>query len=219
MHLIPRQERYISTAQAAGALGVSVSTVKRWGDEGVLPAQKTAGGHRKLLRAEVLALARKSELPHHDLAELALGPNRKHSLDLAALRQVLLAALLRGNGAQVKALIRRAYRGGLPLEALADRVISPVMEAVGHGWESAKIDAWHEHRGHTAARRRTVRLAGRDLAICRAGENNARHFYVGRMIRASSKASIPYVARDYEHSDQNDDGGERLLQANSPQPL
>jgi excisionase family DNA binding protein len=147
MPSFPHPEQYINTAQAARALGVSVSTVKRWVDEGVLPAQKTAGGHRKLLRAEVLALARKGELPHQDLAELVLGPNRKQSLDLAAVRQALLAALLRGNAAEVKALIRRTYRGGIPLETLADRVISPVMEAVGHDWATAKIDVWHEHRG------------------------------------------------------------------------
>ena len=102
MPAIPQPEQYISTAQAARALGVSISTVKRWVDEGVLPAQKTAGGHRKLLRAEVLALARKGELPHHDLAELVLGPNRKERLDLAALRQALLAALLCGEAAEVE---------------------------------------------------------------------------------------------------------------------
>jgi excisionase family DNA binding protein len=143
---IKSQSQYISTARAARSLGVSVSTVKRWVDEGILPAEKTAGGHRKLLRAEVLSMARKGAIPHDDMAELVLAPNRRKSLDLENFRQALHAALIRGDGADVRTLVARAYRDGLPLESLADRAISPVMEKIGHQWELAEIEVWHEHR-------------------------------------------------------------------------
>lgn len=138
---------YLSTRRAAQALGVSVSTVKRWVDEGILPAHRTAGGHRKLLRAEVLALARQGALPHGDLAVLNVPMPSDGVVDLQAAADALTEALLEGNGAEATALVRRAYTGGVALEDLADRVIAPAMARVGHGWETSRIDVWQEHRG------------------------------------------------------------------------
>jgi excisionase family DNA binding protein len=139
--------QYLSTLQAAKALGVSVSTVKRWVDEGVLPAHKTAGGHRKLLRAEVLALARQGDLPRGDLAALSVALPRGQAADLETVAASLQGALLGGEGEEVSAVIRRAYGSGVSVETLADRVIAPAMAKVGHDWEVARIDVWQEHRG------------------------------------------------------------------------
>lgn len=43
----------MTTAKAAERLGVSVQTVQKWVDAGVLPAWKTAGGHRRVPVAAV----------------------------------------------------------------------------------------------------------------------------------------------------------------------
>jgi len=139
--------QYISTMRAANALGVSISTVKRWVDDGILPAHRTAGGHRKMLRAEVLALARQGELPHRDLTGLSAASFGNQPLDLQSISAALLAAVLRGDSTEVSALIGRAYHSGVAIETLSDQVIAPVMMQVGHDWETARIEVWHEHRG------------------------------------------------------------------------
>ncbi len=138
--------QYLSTFEAAQALGISISTVKRWVDTKVLPAHKTPGGHRKLLQAEVLALARQGDLPRGDLSRLAMASSNEGSPDLKRLRSSLLAAILEGDGNVARSVVQRAYQDGVSIESLADQIISPVMADVGHGWETQEIDVWHEHR-------------------------------------------------------------------------
>ena len=138
---------YISTLQAAEALGVSVSTVKRWVDEGVLPAQRSPGGHRKLLRSEVMALSREGVLPRADQGKLILGTRDGGALDTDSVCTALVEVLLRGDAAAVRSLVRGAYDSGLPVQRLADLVIAPAMRRVGHDWQTGRIDVWHEHRG------------------------------------------------------------------------
>ncbi len=55
--------------QAALALGVSESSVKRWVDSGRLSAGKTCGGHRKLALSAVVDMVRETgqELSHPEI--------------------------------------------------------------------------------------------------------------------------------------------------------
>lgn len=41
-------EKFLSTREAAARLGVALSTIQTWVETGVLPAWKTAGGHRRI---------------------------------------------------------------------------------------------------------------------------------------------------------------------------
>lgn len=43
-----QKEKFISTREAAARLGVALSTVQAWVETGILPAWKTAGGHRRI---------------------------------------------------------------------------------------------------------------------------------------------------------------------------
>lgn len=162
------EKPYISTLEAAKALGVSVSTVKRWVDSQILPAHRTAGGHRKLMRSEVLALARQGNLPREDLARLVV-PIKSAGVDLRTLSATLHRSLLDGDIAGTRAVVQRSYEAGISLESLADDVIAPVMSKIGHGWETSQIDVWHEHRGTQLC---TAALFERQSALERRAESN-----------------------------------------------
>ena len=43
----------LSTSQAARALGVSLSTIRRWSDSGALRSYRTPGGQRRFSREQI----------------------------------------------------------------------------------------------------------------------------------------------------------------------
>lgn len=138
-------ERLFSPAEVSQALGVSTSTIKRWVDQGILPAHKTAGGHRKLLRADVLRLVREGNFPRLDLTRLALSLDAGGA-DAATLAERLFDGLLAGDLSLIRSTVHGAYAAGMPLDALGDKVIAPALSRLGHLWEEGRIDVMHEHR-------------------------------------------------------------------------
>ncbi len=138
---------YVSTAQVAEALGVGITTVKRWVDRGILPAHKTPGGHRKILLSDVVRVVREGDFPCLDLSRLCLPPAGQESPDPKSLSAALLVALKRGEAEDLRSLLQGAHRSGLALETLADAVVAPAMRRLGHEWAEGRVDVWQEHRG------------------------------------------------------------------------
>ena len=123
-------EVFCSPSDVSQALGVSTSTVKRWVDEGVLPARKTVGGHRRMLRADVLRLVREGNFPCLDLGRLDL-PAGTQETEPALLSQRLLDGLRQGDINQIRSVLHGAYAAGVPIEVLGDAVSLLGRQAVG----------------------------------------------------------------------------------------
>ena len=58
--LAPGDDPLLTTAEVAALLGVTVTTVKRWSDQGLLRCAKTAGKHRRFSRFEVERFRRRT---------------------------------------------------------------------------------------------------------------------------------------------------------------
>ena len=46
----PETERWLTLSQAAQELGVHLTTLRRWADNGDIPVMLTPGGHRRFAR-------------------------------------------------------------------------------------------------------------------------------------------------------------------------
>jgi excisionase family DNA binding protein len=58
---------FMKIGQAAATLGVAISTVRDWIDQGKLPARITPGGHRLILETDVRQFAARMELNTHEI--------------------------------------------------------------------------------------------------------------------------------------------------------
>jgi MerR family transcriptional regulator, light-induced transcriptional regulator len=137
---------FYSPAEAAQALGVGVTTVKRWVDTGALPAHRTLGGHRKILRSDLLRLSRERDLPLRGEMELN-HRGRIEPADYSQFADRLFNALIGGDIEETRSVIQGAYATGTKMEMIGDAIVAPAMARMGHDWESGRINVMHEHRG------------------------------------------------------------------------
>ena len=140
-------EPYLKTQRVAQALGVSVSTVKRWVDAGMIRAARTVGKHRLIPFSEALRLAREQGYSETNLRVLSgLAPDGSPMPMGEDGPLALLEKLLRdGRGPEARTLIHSLYNSGSGAVSVADDLIRPVMERIGHGWMVGSLDVYQEH--------------------------------------------------------------------------
>ncbi len=71
----------LTPTEVAGLLMVSPITVRQWAQKGMLPAQTTAGGHRRFMRSDVEQFARERGLTLPDMRTTVLVVDDDHQLN------------------------------------------------------------------------------------------------------------------------------------------
>lgn len=175
----------LTSREAARLLGVSEASVKRWADSGLLPMEKTAGGHRRF-RPEDVARARSAGL-HADGARAVAPKKSAPQLQarttkaprlargkVAALVEETFGALLDGHDEELSALLVNLHLYGQTVGLIADGVLCPAMRKVGDLWHAGELSVAREHvatRTATNALRNLgavtrVEKSGGALALC-----------------------------------------------------
>lgn len=149
--MMESSERLMTTQEAADALCLSVSTVKRLVENGELPAVKTPGGHRRISSDALNDYVGKrgGKTP----AVISMADRRVEMADrylpvdesIDFWIKTLHDALLHSKVEDARHAIRTVHSALGGAADLADRLISPVMTRIGHGWQAGELEIFQEH--------------------------------------------------------------------------
>ena len=128
-------EVMVSAGEAARRLGVAPATIQRWVNSGILHAERTPGGHRRIYVTELrrmIAASRPAQLS---------GP-LSHWFDV----------LMSGDAARVKSALIASWHETGSWADTADEVASAIAE-IGRQWEAGVCQIFEEHAATEALRR------------------------------------------------------------------
>lgn len=148
---------HLSPKQAAQALGVSESSVKRWCDQGAVPVLRTAGGHRRIPQQSLQKLFALAGGPDLDTlgAEAGLGAGAAAGLETTEFEsfetlpqrvEAFRLSLERGQAHRCRQLLSGLIDTGYARYAAADALITDAMHQFGHLWEQGELAVYQERR-------------------------------------------------------------------------
>lgn len=133
----------------ARAIGVSESSLKRWADDGLLRAERTAGGHRRIDLAEAVRFIRRTGARVVQPAALGMSELAEADLPDTVRREpteLLHQALEDGDGAQARSIVLSLYMSGWSPARIFDGPLRESMRRIGELWQHAEWGIVVEHR-------------------------------------------------------------------------
>ncbi|QDU93096.1 cobalamin-dependent protein [Lignipirellula cremea] len=146
--------RRLTPRQAALAIGVSESSVKRWCDDGAIPVEYTVGGHRRITLDALIGYVRQTQRPLLRPEVIGLPPTSgvtQWVLDRAVPRLVDL--LLQGSADGCRSIVVDLYSAGKSVSEIGDQVMAPAFKQIGDRWACGEAHVYQERRGCEACLR------------------------------------------------------------------
>jgi len=140
-------ERELTTRQVARAMGVSEASIKRWCDRGMIACGRTAGGHRRLPRADVIQFLRESgqRLLRPEVLGMPAGMGRGKVV-LARAAGQMAEALEQDEFEQLRRVGFELYLAGHLARDIFDHALAPAFRAIGQRWQHGEIEIYQERR-------------------------------------------------------------------------
>ncbi|MCU1348413.1 MAG: binding domain protein, excisionase family [Acidobacteria bacterium] len=140
----PRRGESWSSAEAASAFRVGVSSIKRWTDDGELESVRTPGQHRRYTLVALHRFASIRKLPVDLLPPLEEA--EVEALVEPPAEVTLFDALLQGDAIAVRRLVNPRVTSLGQRAAFLDRVVGDALREIGERWEEGSLSVDQEHR-------------------------------------------------------------------------
>lgn len=151
------QNVHFSTTSIAELFEVNVSTVKRWIDRGLMQAEITPGGHRRITQEQLDAFIRDNKNISQSSYVINRLQTKKH--EPSATWKKLYGYLLKNNIAECRSLVREYYLSNAELVNFMEHVLTPVLRHIGDEWSTGKINIYQEHQMSFLVRQLLVEIS------------------------------------------------------------
>jgi excisionase family DNA binding protein len=142
-----RPKAFLTPRDLADAVGASESSLKRWADEGVIRATRTAGGHRRIALAEAIRFVRESRLTIERPELLGFEEViRTGAAGESGTADALFDAFEQDEWRVARALIVSSFLSGESVAALCDGPIREALRRAGELWQHGQGGIVVEHR-------------------------------------------------------------------------
>jgi excisionase family DNA binding protein len=187
----------LSPREVAAAIGVSESTLKRWTDDGLITATRTAGGHRRIPVNEAIRFVRETQARIVNPTILGLseisGLEEMPLAGTAERTEQMHRALLEGEAARVRGLVTSFFLDGMPVTELCDDILTAAMSRIGEIWREKEEGIFIEHRATDLCLQSLNHLQGlielpKDAAVAVGGGPPKDPYLLGTLMAATCLA-------------------------------